>query len=217
MNSWRNCFNSCNLVMHSKPLVFLFGFAVCGMVVTVVTVAYQLGAQSRGPANLSQAIVHATASHGTTNVAVATGQVSEDAEGIFILDYLTGNLQCWVFYPRLQRFGAKFEANITGQLPATKNAEYLLVTGSSSTTQVSGNARPAGCIVYVVDAKSGMFAAYSMPWNRSAEMAGEPQKGSLVFLAGDQYRLAAGGSSTKKSPIIPSKETGKEKTAPAPK
>ncbi len=213
MKTWRDRFESCTQLVSSRWFFFLAGASACGVLVAVATVAFLMGASSRGPANLSEAVLHATASHGSTNVAVATGQVSEDAEGIFILDYLTGNLQCRVFYPRMQRFGGKFGTNITAQLPGTKNAEYLLVTGNSNTTQVTGQARPAGCIVYVVDTKSGLFAAYSLPWNRQAEMAGEPQEGMISFLDGGQYRLAAGGSSSKKMPV-PTKEPEKAKTTP---
>ncbi len=210
MKTWWNVLECSRPIVSNRWFVFLAGFSASSLLVGVVATAFFLGASSRGPANLSQAVLHATASHGSTNVAVATGQVSEDAEGIFILDYLTGNLQCWVFYPRMQRFGGKFETNITAQLPGTKNAEYLLVTGASNVTQSTGNARPAGCIAYVVDTKSGMFAAYSLPWNRQAEMAGEPQKGMIAFLDGGQYRLAAGGSSSKKIPV-PTKEPEKAK------
>ncbi len=213
MKTWRYRLESCKQLMSSRSFVFLAGFSASSLLVAVAAIAYLMGVNSRGPSNLSEAVLHATATHGSTNVAVATGPVSEDAEGIFILDYLTGNLQCWVFYPRLQRFGGKFETNITAKLPGTKNAEYLLVTGSSNVTQATGQARPAGCVVYVVDTKSGLFAAYSLPWNRQAEMSGEPQKGVIAFLDGGQYRLAAGGSSTKKIPV-PTKEPEKAKTAP---
>ncbi len=212
MKTWRYRVEAYRDIVSGRWLAALSGAAACSLVVAIAMVAYQFGARSNGPVDLPQAILHATASHGSTNVAVATGQVGEDAEGIFILDYLTGNLQCWVFYPRFQRFGAKFETNITAQLPGTKNAEYLLVTGLSASTQASTNARPAGCLVYVVDSKSGMFAAYTLPWNRSAESAGEPQRGTLVCVGGDQYRTASGGVSGKKPTIpIPTKEIGKEK------
>jgi hypothetical protein len=212
MNTWRNVVERTEQSVSKKWFLFLAGFSVSSSIVGIALIAFLLGANSRGPMSLSQAVLHATATHGSTNVAVATGQVSEDAEGIFILDYLTGNLQCWVFYPRLQRFGGKFETNITAQLPGTKNAEYLLVTGNSAVVQATGNARPAGCLVYVVDTKSGLFAAYSLPWNRQAEMAGEPQKGMIAFMDGGQYRLAAGGGSTKKIPV-PTKEPEKAKAA----
>ncbi len=197
-------------------------FAVCGfvfglvvLIASVASVAYHMGANRPRLANLSDAVLHATATHGGTNVAVATGQVGEESEGIFILDYVTGNLQCWVYYPRLQAFGAKFSTSINQQLPQTKNAEYLLVTGVSFAQQATSNARPAGCICYVVDTKSGMFAGYSLPWNRSAELSGQTQSGQLVFMGGDQFRLPVGGAPTKKLPPA-AKDMGKEK-APAAK
>ncbi len=126
---------------------------------------------------------------------------------------MTGNLQCWVFYPRFQRFGAKFETNVTKELQATKNAEYLLVTGDANIPQAAGNVRPAACIVYVVDTKSGEFAAYGVPWNRASESSGEPQRGPLMFIAGDRFRTPTGGATAKKS-TLPSKDATKDNKAP---
>ena len=210
MNTSRDSSGSNRNSIYTHWPAFLAGSLACGLVVSVALIAYQFGASQRGPANLAEAVLHATASHGGTNVAVATGPVSEDAEGIYILDYLTGNLGCWVFYPRYQRFGAMFETNINAQFLPTKNAEYLLVTGISSSTTTTGNGRPAGCLVYVTDVKSGMFAAYSLPWNRSMESAGEPQKGQMVCVGGDQYRAAIGGGKPKTPVPTPTKEAGKE-------
>lgn len=209
--------NSASPSMSVRPIYVVAGltFGLVVLIASVASVAYHLGANQPRLANLSEAVLHATATHGGTNVAVATGQVSEEAEGIFILDYVTGNLQCWVYYPRMQAFGAKFGTSINQQLPQTKNAEYLLVTGTSIAQQATSNARPAGCICYVVDTKSGMFAAYSLPWNRQAEISGQTQSGQLVFMGGDQFRLPIGGAPAKKLPT-PTKETGKEK-APAAK
>jgi hypothetical protein len=139
-------------------------------------------------------LLHASATHGGSNLAVATGNIDENTDGIFFLDYLTGDLQCWVFYPRTGQFGAKFSTNVTAQLPAGgKNAEYLLLTGRMVQQQAGSNARPAHCLVYVVDVRSGLFAAYGVPWNKSAENSQQPQVGQLVAAGGGQYRAPTGG------------------------
>lgn len=183
---------------------------IAGLIAAAVGFGYYRGSQQRPIANLSEAVLHATATHGGTNVAIATGQVGEEAEGIYILDYLTGNLQCWVYYPRIQQFGAKFETNVTAQLPATKNAEYLLITGNTGfPASTSTNARPAACICYVVDPKSGMFAGYSLPWNRSAENSGQMQRGMMFCVGGDVFRSPSGGGTVKKP--VPTKESEKGK------
>ncbi len=195
---------------------FLFGtiLGLFVLVASVASVAYQFGARQPRLASFSDAVVHATATHGGTNVAVATGPVGEDSEGIFILDYLTGNLQCWVYYPRFGQFGGKFETNIGAQLPMTKssNSEYLLVTGSMSTPQASGNARPAPTICYVIDPKLGMFAGYTFPWNRSMEAGGQIQKAPMICVGGDQFRQVSGGVNANKPLATPTADADKAKT-----
>ncbi len=205
------------LLLPVSSKKFLFG-TVLGLfilVASVASVAYQFGIQQPRLANLSDAVLHATATHGGTNVAVATGLVGEDAEGVFILDYLTGNLQCWVYSPRYGQFGGKFETNIGAQLPLTKNAEYLLVTGNSNTPSTSGNARPAPTICYVIDPKSGVFAGYTFPWNRSMELGGQVQKAPMICIGGDQFRQPAGGASAKKPLPTPTKDADKSKVPAA--
>lgn len=132
-------------------------------------------------------LLRASATNSGTNFALATGQVSDEAEGVFFLDFLTGELTCWVYYPRVQQFGAKFTTNVTATLPAAgQNPQYLMVTGNISGTRGTAGARPGGCLVYVVEPTSGMFAAYAIPWNRSVESSGAPQAGALVPAGGGQ-------------------------------
>jgi hypothetical protein len=131
------------------------------------------------------------------------------------LDYITGNLQCWVYNPRIQQFAARFETNITRELPATKNAEYLLVTGAAQPGPTASNARPGGCLVYVVDVKSGLFAAYTMPWTRAAETSGQTQQGPLIFVQGGQYRAPLPGGAVKKPSALSKEKPGADKAPDA--
>jgi hypothetical protein len=124
-----------------------------------------------------------------SNMAVATGQVSDEAEGVFFLDFLTGDLQCLVYYPRIGTFGARYYTNVQGQLPGSgKNAQYLMVTGNAISTRSSSNLRPANCLVYITDVHSGMFAAYAVPWSKTAESSSQAQGGPLVFVGGGPIR-----------------------------
>ncbi len=126
--------------------------------------AFLLGRVSApaAPTNLPDELLRATATHSGADMAVATGRIDEETEGIYFLDYKTGDLTCWVYYSRFMRFGAKYMCNVTEQLAATKNAEYLLVTGIVQPPPASSNNRPAAGLVYVVDTKSGQFAAYTV-------------------------------------------------------
>lgn len=124
-----------------------------------------------------------------SNMAVATGQVSDEAEGVFFLDFLTGDLQCLVYYPRMGAFGARYYTNVQAQLPASgKNGQYLMVTGNAISTRSSSNLRPANCLVYITDVNSGMFAAYAVPWSKTAESSSQAQGGPLVFVGGGPIR-----------------------------
>lgn len=178
----------------SQPQFWLGGFLAL-IVVAAASVGYWAGSQSnKSTIQLPPELLHASATHGGTNLAVATGSIDENTDGIFFLDFLTGDLQCWVFYPRTGQFGAKFATNVTAQLPAGgKNAEYLLVTGHMIQQQAGSNSRPAHSLVYVVDVRSGLFAAYGVPWNKALENSQQPQVGQLIPAGGGQYRVPTGG------------------------
>lgn len=134
--------------------------------------------------------IDATASAIGEEFSMATGPVSEDAEGVFVLDHATGLLQCNVLYPRTNQFGAAFQTNVKEALAGGgKNAKYLMVTGGA---QFSGgsNRAAANCVVYVLDQSSGAYACYGIPFNPSMVNARAPQIGMLRPLAIGQARQA---------------------------
>lgn len=147
-------------------------------------IGYWMGSTVRSPYSSLDLKRVSTAASGQ-NMAVATGAVSDDAEGVFFLDYLTGDLQCLVYYPRSGAFGARYYTNVQQHMPSSgKSAQYLMVTGSalSSRTSTSSNVKPANCLVYVTDVNSGMFAAYTVPWSKAAESSSQAQLGALVLV-----------------------------------
>lgn len=121
---------------------------------------------------------------------MATGPVSDDAEGVFVLDHATGLLQCNVLYPRTGQFGAAFHTNVKESLPGGgKNSKYLMVTGAVKSS--GGSNRSGGnCAVYVLDQSSGAYACYGVPFNSSMVNARAPQIGMLLPLAVGQARQA---------------------------
>ena len=143
----------------------------------------------------------ASATHGGTNMAACTAMVGDDAEGFFTLDYLTGDLRGWVYYPKLLTFGGMFYTNVQPMLGQSKNPEYLLVTGETASKQFGGNVRAARSLIYVVDMRSGYFAAYTVPWNVSLEnSSGSPQGGQFILVSGGQVRESFAGV---KKPLTP--------------
>ncbi len=142
------------------------------------------------PGQLPPITLSATASHGSDSFAMATGPVSDATEGLFVLDYLTGDLQCFVMYSRSGAIGGQFKVNIVKDLGIQqgKKPNYLMVTGAASFPRGGGNTRPANCVVYVADANTGIFAAYSIPWNRAMETANRPQAAPMVLVGTGKAR-----------------------------
>ncbi|MBX3421889.1 MAG: hypothetical protein KF752_10090 [Pirellulaceae bacterium] len=173
-----------------------FCVAMVVLVVTVVggwsmlAVGYRLGRSNQSSAPALPIPLAAATAASSDNMAMATGQVTEDAEGVFFLDYNTGDLQCLIFYPRNGAFGARFFTNVRPQLGGMgKNSKYLMVTGNIGNTPTSGGgARPGGALVYVTDVTTGLFAAYAIPWNRTMESSGRTQAGPLVYVGGGPIR-----------------------------
>ncbi len=162
--------------------------AVATCVLIAVLCGYWIG-NARQTASIPLPLLHASTAATSSTMAVATGQVGMDSEGIFFLDFITGDLQCLVYYPRIGVFGARYYTNVLKQLPGGgRNSQFLMVTGTAIPTGISVGSRPGNCLVYITDATSGMFAAYAIPWDRTAEAGGRLQSGPLVFVGGGPIR-----------------------------
>jgi hypothetical protein len=135
-------------------------------------------------------VLQASATHGSENFAISTGVVSENAEGVFVLDYLTGELSCWVLYAKQGTFGAKYTVNIVGDLGVErgKKPQYLMVSGLANFPGARSGIKPANSVIYIVDGNTGNVAAYGIPWNQAFESAGRPQIGRLTLIASGKIR-----------------------------
>lgn len=133
--------------------------------------------------------LQASATHGAETFAMATGIVDEEAEGVFFLDYLTGDLQCYVMNPRFGKFTGWFKTNIVNDLPMEKGKKpsYVMVTGAWNPIRGSAQ-RPAQCVVYVADANSGVFVAYTFPWVRGTSSTLATQAAPMIRLDGGKAR-----------------------------
>ncbi|MEO0531313.1 MAG: hypothetical protein AAF266_12175 [Planctomycetota bacterium] len=125
----------------------------------------------------------ATAAH--DNFVIATGWFDDETEGLFFLDFLTGDLKATVLNRRGAGFNAAYQYNIANDfaMGAVKNPKYLMVTGAARDLQGGAGGRLARCVLYVVEATSGQLVAYGLPFNRSRQTAGKPQIGTFVPLA----------------------------------
>jgi len=113
--------------------------------------------------------VHAATSAGNKAFSVATGQIDENIEGLFILDGLTGDLTGHIVSTFNGKFFARMQHNVLGDLGIEddKNTQLLMVTGLWNFRGQTGQIRPSNSIIYIVDASTGNFAAYAVPWNKT--------------------------------------------------
>ncbi|TWT87544.1 hypothetical protein Mal64_30850 [Pseudobythopirellula maris] len=133
--------------------------------------------------------VHATATQGNDNFAIATGLVDDGVEALYSLDFTTGDLRAVVVSRRRPAFAASFRHNVAADLGTggVKNPQYLMVTGQVDISRGSGASQVAASAVYVVEATTGQCAAYAVPWNSALHSAGKPQQGGMIKI--DQASL----------------------------
>jgi len=185
-----------------KPTALLAAGLAMGLLVGVGMMIGALCAvwvQPSGQTGLPDTLLHAEAATGCESMAIATGPVDDDAEGLFTLDFLTGELSCFVMYtkgPAARSIGGTFKANVTapallGQAGAGKKPHYLLVTGKANFVGGSAAVRPGYSVAYVVDTNTGKWVAFGIPWNRSSSSRGIVQTDALVPLAQGNARSAA--------------------------
>ena len=169
MNSWT----------QSRPALFIAGL-VLGLVVGL------------NVAGLWPSVpLHASATHGLDKFAIATGLVDNMVEALYFLDFLTGDLRAAVINPKNGRFNSFFSRNIANDFGVGgTSARYLLVTGMADMPRGRANFQFAKSIVYVAEANTGAVAAYTIPWNSSAHLAGNPQRGEFQLLSVEQFRTA---------------------------
>ncbi len=177
------------LVMLCLGLMIGLSVGVGMMFGTLATVGYWQQASSQAePPQLWETQLHALGAHGGDKLAMSTGPIDEDTEGLFVLDFLTGDIYCWVVNPRNllgSMFIGQFKHNVVADLGLDKGkaADYVLVTGTINAIRGGAAERPANCICYVGDANTGNVVAYTIAWNKTAANASVPQAGPFIKVA----------------------------------
>lgn len=124
-------------------------------------------------------------------ISVATGYITDTVEGIFVLDHVTGNLQCWVLNSRSGEIGGIFKGNITEALgiQAKNDADFVMATGRFDFTNFrKGNLRYASCICYIGESSAGKIIGYSFLYDPSTGARGELQTGDLEIVTTIPFR-----------------------------
>ena len=137
--------------------------------------------------------LHAVATDRQENFAVATGWIDQDMEGIFFMDFLTGNLKGAVLNAKAGKFTAFYEQNILADLGVQpdKNPKFLLVTGGAALPTLPGGKRLGNSVVYVVEVTTGRTAAYGIPWVSGSSSRPAIGTSPLIKLDVAQFRGAA--------------------------
>jgi hypothetical protein len=103
--------------------------------------------------------------------AVCTAPVNDGTEGVFILDFETGDVSGGVLNPTSAKFMVGYRHNVlrdVGFKPGkVKNPKFLLVPGQATFAGPDGgNLGPS--VLYVTDVATGVTAAYGVPWTATA-------------------------------------------------
>lgn len=183
-------------VFVAVSLAFAAGFywrSVSGTTSPDAEVARFLKAAQSAQGGLPPSLLQAASASQADNFAIATGPIDEDVEGLFVLDFVTGELQCVVLNYRTGRFGGLFRANVMQDLAsdAAKKPKYVMVAGQINFPRGAAAARPGNSVVYVLDTSSGAFGAYGLPWRRELAATGRGQMAPMILLDVGRARTAA--------------------------
>lgn len=180
--------------LKHRPLIVLLagsGLALLGIGLMAGVAAMLLMSRPAAPLAFGELPLYATASDTGTSMSMATGPVDEEMEGVFFLDFLTGELACVVVASRKpDMIGGVFKTNVIRDLgvEADKKPAYLMVTGAANFVGRTGPMQPGRCIVYVLDQNTGNFAGYGFTWSRTLASGPRLQAGALVKLIADNAR-----------------------------
>jgi hypothetical protein len=140
--------------------------------------------------------LHAVATHGQDGFALSTGPIDTNLEGVYFLDYLTGDLKGAVVNVTLGKFTTFYESNILKdfQLETGKSPKFLMVTGVAQLRRGGGNqVQPGQAMIYITELNSGVCCGYAVPWNtgRGTAASPSPQTGPFVLCDRCTFRTFA--------------------------
>lgn len=126
--------------------------------------------------------LNAGAAINNDSLSMATGLITSEVEGLWMLDHESGNLQCWVMNPRTGAVAGVYGVNVANDLELSKGKpDFLMAAGNFFFTGGNvGNRAPANSICYVANTTSGIVAGYSVAINRQTINRGISETGRLT-------------------------------------
>lgn len=133
--------------------------------------------------------LHANSTDRDSKFAMTTCSVSRTVEGVFVLDFLTGQLTGGIVNPRGGKFQYLYKRNVAADFGVNPSAEphYAIVCGGAD-LQNAGSVALGKCVVYVAELSSGRVHGYSFPYRDNNRGAGVSQ---LIPLDSFQFREAS--------------------------
>lgn len=108
--------------------------------------------------------------------AVCTTSIDGNIDGVFMLDFETGDLTGGVLNQNTAKFTTSYRYNVLNDLGfkpgQVKEPRFLIVPGRASFAGNAGN-RMAQSVLYVTDVGTGVTVAYGIPW--SPQQASSPK------------------------------------------
>jgi hypothetical protein len=129
--------------------------------------------------------MHAVSTDRIDTFAMCTGPLDEGIEGVYTLDFLTGELRGAALSRQNGKFHAFYQGNVNVDLgiDATKNPRYMIVTGVADLVHTGGaRIAPSKGIVYVAEITTGKVAAYFVKWSPAAHVNGTPIREHFILL-----------------------------------
>lgn len=133
----------------------------------------------------------ATATDRLEQFGIATGFVDEGLEGVYVLDFVTGQLQALVIHRQLQKFAARYVRNVSGDFGLTleDNPQYVMVTGNADLRQSARRGQYATRgVLYVAELQSGQICVYTFPYG--GDRARQAEALPFTLIARYQFRPA---------------------------
>lgn len=151
-------------------------------------------AQDRQLAQLPPMELMAGTAARTKSLSMATGLIDNNVEALFVLDHLTGNLQCWLLNTKTGNVGGIYRASAATDLAVAGKSgtpEYIMTTGNFFFRGgTSGSNTPANSICYIGDANTGNVVGYSLTYNEQALNRGIAANGALKLICKGAARTA---------------------------
>lgn len=115
--------------------------------------------------------VQAAATDRSAQFAIVTVNVQaqiDPLEGVFTLDFLTGDLKGAVLSRQTGKFTAFYYRNVASDFTVDRNAKLsYAITSGNATLQARGGATPATSLLYIAELTSGKVNAYGFLWKET--------------------------------------------------